>query len=128
MGSDEDSDQAPVGAVVFQHALWQRRPVGGAAADEAVHPCVADDGGIAGVDAPDVRTGGAPEAAIVVLPVQEVVVAVRIGAQRRVVVLRGQLSGAPLGQRPTIFAARSASSWALEVFARRYWRQAATLV
>ena len=100
VGPDEDSDQAPVGAVVLQHALWQRRAVGGAAADEAVHPCVADDGGIAGVDAPDVRTGGAPEAAIVVLPVQEVVVAVRIGAQLRVIVLRGQRQRRPAGPAP----------------------------
>src|SRR5512144_2086765 len=74
VGADEDPDQAPVGTIVFEHALRQRRAVAGAAADDAVHPCHPDDGGIARVDASDMRTGGTLEAAIVVFPVEEVIV------------------------------------------------------
>jgi hypothetical protein len=39
-----------------------------------------------------------------------------------------RFSGAPLGQRPIIFAPRSAYCSGLVVFARKYWRQAAALV
>src|SRR6185436_2157008 len=80
VGADEGADEAPIGAIVFEHTLRQRWAVAGAAADDPVQPGHADDGRVARVDASDVRTGGALEAAIVVFPVEEIIVAARIAA------------------------------------------------
>jgi hypothetical protein len=90
VGADEDPDEAPD----RRHRLRARPPaaagLAGAAADDAVQPGHPDDVGIARVDAPDLRTGGTPEAAIVVFSVEEIIVAARIRAQRRIIMLWGR--------------------------------------
>ena len=85
----EHEDDPAVDAVVLEHALGQHRPVARAAADHAVQADV--DAAlvverVARVGAPRVRAGRALEAAQVVA-VAEVVVALRVGAERRVVAL-----------------------------------------
>ena len=88
----EDEDDAAIGAVVFEHALGQHRPVARAAPDHAVQADV--DGAVAvqrvaRIRAPCVRTQGALEASRIVA-VEERVVALRVVAEIRVVTVRGE--------------------------------------
>ena len=62
----------------------------------------------------------------VIFFIEEIVVASRVGAQFGIVVERAERQGAPLRQRPIIFAASSSSSSGLVEFAFRYWRNSAT--
>ena len=88
----EDEDDAPVDAVVLEHAVGQHRAVARAAPD---HPVEANVDAslvverVARVGPTRVRAGRALEATQIV-PVAEVVVALRVGAERGVVLLRGQ--------------------------------------
>ena len=86
---DEGEHEAAVGAVVLEDAGGQRRAVVGAAPDHAVQPHLAGDDRVAGVHPPGVRADRALEAPRVVA-VQEGVVALWVGAQLRVVLVRGQ--------------------------------------
>src|SRR5829696_1553719 len=90
VSTKENPDQAAVDPVVLEHTCRQWRPVGRAAPDDAVQPRYPDDVGITGVDAPDVCPGGALEAAIVVCPVEEIVVSPVVGAELGIVLLRGE--------------------------------------
>src|SRR6266508_3361667 len=90
VGADEREHESAVGAVVVEDAFWQRRPVGGAAADHAVQTGFAGHGRVAGVGAADVAAAGGGEPVRVVLLVQERVVAGAVGSQFGVVVLRAQ--------------------------------------
>ena len=76
---------------------------------------------VPGVGTPGVRTGRALEPAQVIA-VDEAVVAALVRAEIGIVVLGAERSGAPLCQRPTIFAPSSASSSRLAALARRYCR------
>ena len=109
----EDEDDPAVDAVVLEHAVGQHRPVARAAPDHPVQAHV--DAAlvvqrVARVRPAGVGTDRALEPARIVAE-EEVVVALRIAPQLRVVARRAtSASGAPLCQRPTIFAPSSASS------------------
>ena len=104
----EDEDDAPVGAVVLQHAFGQHRAVARAAPDHAMQPDV--DAAfaverVARVRPPRVRAGRALEPAQIVA-VEEVVVPLRIGAELGIVLLgarapaaRRSASGRPSSRR-----------------------------
>jgi hypothetical protein len=83
----EDEDDAPVGAVVLEHALGQHRAVACAAPDHATQahvdaPLVVER--VSRVRTPRVRAGRTLESAQV-FAVDEVVVALRVRAELRVV-------------------------------------------
>ena len=99
MRPDKGEHQAAVGAVVLHDAGGQRRPVGGAAPDHAVNARLADDDRIAGVHPPHVRADRALEALRVVAE-HEGVVAVRVGAQLGVVLVRSQRQRRPARPAP----------------------------
>ena len=70
-----------LGPVILPHALRQRRTIGGAATDHAMEIDVADSKPVARAHPPSVRAERTLEAPYVVIgAVEEVVVALRVGA------------------------------------------------
>ena len=97
--ADEGEHQPAVGAVVLQHAGRQRRAVVGAAPDHPVQPDLAGDDRVARVHPPGVRADRALQPARVVA-VHERVVALGVGAQLGVVLVRGQGQRRAAGPAP----------------------------
>ena len=73
---------------------------------------------VARVHAANVRAQRALQTARIVIVVEKIVVE-SVGGKRGIVTLRCQRQGAPLRQRPSIFAASSSSSSGVVLFARR---------
>ncbi|MEV7935732.1 hypothetical protein AB0O82_06265 [Kitasatospora sp. NPDC088264] len=120
-GAHEDEDDPALRAVVLQGRGRQQRTVRRAAPQHPVDAGL-DHGvrqAVPRIGPPDVRAARDDQAPRVVV-VAEVVVARRIGAKVRIVVLRRQC------QRPTILAASSSSSSGERAWSRRYLRDAAT--
>src|SRR6185295_4192857 len=85
--ADEHEAEPPVLAVVFEHALGKSWAVVGPAADHPVEADDAGDDGVARVHASDVRSDRALETPGIVVVIQEVVVARRIGTESRIVAI-----------------------------------------
>src|SRR5262249_44103142 len=89
--SHDAKTDAPIRPVVFQNALRQQRTVGGAATDYAMDVDVAEIQTVARVRATSVRAKRTAQALLITVGViEEIVVARRVGAERRVVALRRQ--------------------------------------
>src|SRR5262249_8922496 len=89
MCTDQKEDTSALGAVLLQYALWQGRPIVGAAPQEVVEIDVDNVilQGIAWIDTTNVRTEGTLQS-LHVIGVGENIVAVPVTSELRVVTLR----------------------------------------
>src|SRR5262249_19161714 len=84
--ADKKEIEAPVNAVILQHAFRERRAINPATADHAVKVDFADFLGVAEVHPPNVGAARRLQTGRVVRVKKKVVVALRVGAQRGIIV------------------------------------------